>query len=60
MIVESTGEKLTEREREQAAVRALREKLIWIEQQLLLLREKRAARFCYRAYWELTEAPTRP
>ena len=59
MSVESTGEILTEHERERAAVRSIREKLIWFEQKLLLLGEKRAARFCYCAYWELTEAPTR-
>lgn len=55
--IESTGERLDEQERDRAAVRALRERLIWIEQNLLLLKEKRAARFCYLAYSELTEAP---
>ena len=56
-MIESTGETLTIEQRERVAIRALRAELICIEQHLLLFGEKRAARFCYLAYWELTEAP---
>jgi len=56
-MIESTGETLTIEQRERVAIRALRAELIYIEQHLLLFGEKRSARFCYLAYWELTEAP---
>jgi len=56
-MIESTGEIPTIEQRERVAIRALRAELICIEQHLLLFGEKRSARFCYLAYWELTEAP---
>jgi hypothetical protein len=53
--IESTGEVVSEEERTRRAVQSLREQLIWIEQNLLLFQKLRAARYVYRAWWELTE-----
>ena len=55
--IESTGETVSEEERNRRAVQSLREQLIWIEQNLLLFRKTRAARHVYLAWWELTEPP---
>ena len=55
--IESTGETVSEIERTRRAVQALRVQLIGIEQHLLILRETRAARHVYLAWWELTEPP---
>lgn len=51
--IESTGEKLTAKQREAAALRHIRHQLARIEAQLHVLGEVSAARYCVAAIKEL-------
>ena len=55
MTIESTGEKLTIEQREEAARVYMINELYRLESRLLTLGEKRAARFCYKAIEELRQ-----